>query len=218
MWIDISQPVSGDLAVFPGDTPFTSSRLYSIDNGDAVTVHQIEMSPHTGTHVDAPLHTEYSGVSIEQLRPDRWIGPAEVVECLGEGPVRENEVNLANLTTNRLLIRTQTRNDPTQWSPPYRFLSAEFVHAAADAGIVLIGIDTPSVDPVESKELPAHHALFKHGIVNIENLLLEGVSPGIYFVNAAPLPLKGIDASPVRALLCSIESLLHSLSSATRDR
>jgi arylformamidase len=70
----------------------------------------------------------------------------------------------------------------------------------------LIGVDTPSVDPFESKELPAHHTFFKLDMAILEGLVLDGVAEGCYELIALPLPLVGFDASPVRAILRNLPS------------
>ncbi len=71
-------------------------------------------------------------------------------------------------------------------------------------GVVLIGIDTPSVDPFDSKTLDAHRALLKYGIVNVEGLILEHVPDGVYEFIGLPLKLVGFDASPIRAVLRTV--------------
>ena len=68
-------------------------------------------------------------------------------------------------------------------------------------GVVLVGLDSPSVDRFDSKDLPSHKALARHGIANLECLALDGVPAGRYEIVALPLRLKGRDASPVRAIL-----------------
>jgi arylformamidase len=76
-------------------------------------------------------------------------------------------------------------------------------HLAA-LGVVLIGIDTPSVDALASKDLMAHHAFLRHQIRNLEGLWMPEVKPGIYELCALPLRLTDADASPVRAVLREI--------------
>jgi arylformamidase len=87
------------------------------------------------------------------------------------------------------------------WAPNVTPLLAETVAALDDAGVVLVGTDAPSVDPVDSTALPAHHALCDAGIVNLENLALADVPPGRYELMALPLRILGADAAPVRAVL-----------------
>ena len=73
-------------------------------------------------------------------------------------------------------------------------------HLAAE-GVKLVGVDVPSVDPVDSKDLAIHHALGRAGIVNIENLALARVDGGAYELLAAPVAWRDLDAAPLRAIL-----------------
>jgi arylformamidase len=68
-------------------------------------------------------------------------------------------------------------------------------------GIRLIGLDVPSVDPIDSKTLPAHHALWEAGIHILEGAVLDNVEEGMYELIALPLPILGGDGSPVRAVI-----------------
>ena len=66
---------------------------------------------------------------------------------------------------------------------------------------MIVGIDTPSVDPGTSAALPAHHQLLQHDMRVLENLVLDAVPAGDYELIALPLKLMHADASPVRAVL-----------------
>ena len=70
-----------------------------------------------------------------------------------------------------------------------------------DAGIQLVGIDTPSMDHADSKELDGHHVLYRGGVAILENLDLSQVPAGDYELIALPLRIVGGDSSPVRAIL-----------------
>ena len=83
-------------------------------------------------------------------------------------------------------------------------LSPALVEELARQGVVLIGIDTPSVDPATSKELPSHQAIYRHDIAILEGVVLTSVNEGDYELIALPLKIKGADASPVRAILRSL--------------
>jgi len=65
----------------------------------------------------------------------------------------------------------------------------------------LVGIDSQSVDPADSKTLDSHHRLLAHDLRVLENLVLDHVPPGDYELIALPLKFATLDASPVRAVL-----------------
>lgn len=106
-----------------------------------------------------------------------------------------------SIDTPRLLFRTDTFPDADHFTEDFASFTPELVDAAADAGVVLMGIDTPSVDPFDSTEVPTHYRMLERDVVGLEGLDLTAVPPGRYQLVALPLPLVGFDASPVRAVL-----------------
>ena len=71
----------------------------------------------------------------------------------------------------------------------------------SNKGVFLVGIDTPSVDPCDSKRLESHTEIAKRNMAILEGVVLEDVEDGIYLLSAVPLKIKNADASPVRAIL-----------------
>jgi len=201
--IDISPPLSVGMGVFPGDAAFEVAQTFAIGPGCPVNVARIAMSTHCGAHVDAPLHYDPAGASIDTLDLDDFIGPARVIDARGPGLLcRFEEIESAlDRAPPRLLFRLMEGDDHFSWPTGFRALAPEAVERLAQAGIRLIGVDVPSVDPETSKELPSHMACRRHDIRIVENLVLGGVMPGDYELIALPLRLKGLDAAPVRAVL-----------------
>jgi arylformamidase len=72
---------------------------------------------------------------------------------------------------------------------------------ADHGGVQLIGIDSASIDPADSKALASHQVLRRRGLRVLENLVLDTVPEGDYELIALPLKLMDADASPVRAVL-----------------
>ena len=70
--------------------------------------------------------------------------------------------------------------------------------------MILFGTDAPSVDHVQSKELPGHNALHQNHIAILEGLDLSDVPDGVYDFVALPLKIENGDGSPVRAVLRQI--------------
>ncbi|MFN2566996.1 MAG: cyclase family protein [Gemmatimonadaceae bacterium] len=200
---DISTAVRPGTPEWRGDTPYSCRWTWAISSGSSVNVSAIEMSPHVGTHADAPLHVRDDGPASDALSPDAFVGPAIVVglEELG-GPV-DAHVLAARLPARveRLLLRTgrtiATGAFPIAWPA----LTPACVRWLATRGLRLLGVDAPSVDDRESKTLDTHHALFEAGAAILENLDLRGVPDGSYELIALPLRLDGLDAAPVRAVL-----------------
>lgn len=201
-WIDISQPLDNQVAGWPGDTPFSYEVVWSKEASGSVNVGKLTMSIHTGTHIDAPFHFDNHGKRTIDLDVGLYVGPAFVIHL--EQPESIGPEELADIELNgvtRLLIRTGTWLSRERFPEEIPHIRPELAPYLAEKGIRLLGLDVPSVDPLDSKELPAHHGLAQHGIHILEGAVLDDVVPGEYELIALPLPLADADGSPVRAVL-----------------
>jgi arylformamidase len=199
---DISQPFSSRTAVWPGDTPVELSWPLRQDRGDAVTVATLTTSVHAGTHADGFLHVVRDGETAAQMPLDAYIGRCAVVDARGRDVVSEDDVAGLDLRrAERVLFRTRERVDETEFPDVFAHLAPGLARLLAAHGVRLVGTDAPSVDPVDSKTLDAHHALAQGRVAILENLLLVDVPPGEYTLVALPLRLTEADSSPVRAVL-----------------
>jgi arylformamidase len=166
-------------------------------------VSRVTLSTHTGAHADAPLHYAAAGAPVGGLDLARYLGPCRVVHAMARRPLvqpEELEPALAPGVT-RLLIRTYARAPVEAWDPDFTAIAPATIERLAAAGVVLVGIDTPSLDPQESKTMDAHKAVRRHGLSILEGLVLDAVAPGDYELIALPLALAELDAAPVRAVL-----------------
>lgn len=200
--IDITHAHSNSLAPWPGDTPFDFQFVARLRDGATCNVGRLHCSIHTGTHADAPYHYNDAGRTIDALSPDIFIGPARVFEALGhEVLTREVFAGLDAKATPRVLIRTNTSDDKSVFPPRIPTLAPDVPAWLGAQGVRLIGLDVPSVDQVDSKTLPLHHALDAAGIIILENLDLRAAAPGVYELISLPLKITGGDGSPIRAVL-----------------
>lgn len=200
--IDISQAVSEASAVFPGDRAFALEQR----SWGGVVVGAVATTLHIGTHADSPAHLGAAGAGAGDLALAAFAGAAQIVERLGDDPIGERDARSWSLEPGvRYLVRTRRRVDPGVFPDPFAHLTPDAARALAGAGIALFGIDTPSVDHRDSRELPAHRALFDGGVAILENLDLGDVAPGRYELWAFPLRIPGADASPVRAVLRELQ-------------
>lgn len=201
--IDISQPVRAGIAGFPGDTAYAEAPHFAIGPGCPVNVARITMSTHCGTHADAPLHYAAGGAPIGALALEPYVGPCRVIDARGPGALCAPNDIARHLdgAPPRILLRLADTLDPAVWPSGFRALSSALVEMLAARGVVLVGIDTPSVDPETSKDLPAHTAARTADMRLLENLVLADVVPGDYELLALPVNLAGLDAAPVRAVL-----------------
>lgn len=204
MLIDISRPIHTRTATWPGDTKFSVDYLMKMSDGDSVNLSTITMSPHTGTHADAFYHNLEDGIHPLDMPLENYIGPATLVSTSRKsGPLVPSDFDSYHLeSVERLLIHSHiSDNDETVWTEDFPHLSLELVDWLVTLGCKLIGLDSPSVDHFHSKTLDCHKALAAHGIVNLECLSLKGVPDGEYELIAAPLRFDQVCATPIRAIL-----------------
>ena len=202
---DISPFISPDTPTFPGDTAYSQRWVAQIGPASPVNVSAITMSPHVGAHADAPLHYG-DAEAIGSIALDPFLGRCRVVHAIDRGALI-TPAHLSHATGDlppRVLVRTCVRA-PTRWSSAFSAFAPETIAWLAGLGVRLVGIDSPSVDPADSKTLDSHQQLLAHDMRVLENLVLDDVGPGDYELIALPLKLMLADASPVRAVLRSLE-------------
>ena len=200
---DISPALHAGIATWPGDTPFAEERTWHLDETCPVNVSKITLSTHTGAHADAPLHYDADGEPIGAVDLDSYLGPCRLVDATKAGPLVTPDIVAPHLedVPPRVLFRTLRQSTPDKWNEAFTAVDAATIDLLAGTGCRLIGIDTPSMDPQNSKTLDAHKAIRRHRMAILEGLLLDGVPPGDYELIALPLKLKNADAAPVRAIL-----------------
>lgn len=201
-YFDISPEISESTPVFPGDFPYRRTDSLSFKNGEHLALSHIQTTVHIGAHADAPNHYHPQGAGIDARSLDYYIGPCQVLSAgAPKGTRLQPEAIKAKIAAPRVLFKTGSFPDPKRWNDDFNSLSPELIDFLAKAGAILVGIDTPSIDPADSKKLESHQAVFKHDMAILEGLVLEHVPQGLYDLIAPPLRLKGADASPVRAVL-----------------
>lgn len=204
--IDISRLVSEETAVWPGDTSFSRTWVMSIADGGSCNTSTITLSAHTGAHTDAPSHFIDDGPTLDQVDLRKYLGPCRVLNARHRDAIRLDDLEGLDLQAEeRLLFRTPEPPGDDTWDDGFTYVSVEVARAAAEGGLKLIGIDTPSMDPMTSKTLDAHKALFAGGVAILESIDLSNVDEGRYELIALPLKIRGADSSPVRAILRTLD-------------
>ena len=195
---DISQEVFG-CTVYPGDPAPKKETLCSVEKGDLYNLTAFSMCAHNGTHVDAPFHFLKDGKTAEAISLERMVGPAFVALCEDDVLASDAEYILQKAknfdpeAVKRILIK----GNATVTLP-----AAEIF---AEAGVLLLGVESQSVGPEEAP-MAVHLTLLKKEVVLLEGLRLSEAEEGAYFLSAAPLALAGSDGAPCRAILISFEN------------
>lgn len=211
---DISAPLRAELVTWPGVVErFDRHTVASFDAGDAMTVSQLHLGAHAGTHIDAPCHFLPGGGGIETLPTDALIGPAHVIDVPPGAAVISADL-LDDMAipegTTRLLARTSNSGwsrRATAFDEGYVAFDAPAATWCVDHGMVLVGIDYLSVEPfdADARDFPVHRTLLGAGVVVLESLDLAGVPPGSYDLVVLPLLIPGSDGAPARAVLLEPE-------------
>lgn len=202
-YFDISPEISSQTAVFPGDCAFSRSVQLNQTKGDPFLLSSFETTAHIGAHTDAPNHYHLKGHGIETRDLNFYLGNCQVitVRVPPGGRISPDDLGGTPITERRVLFKTGSFPNPNQWNSDFNSLSPALIEMLSKRGVILVGIDTPSIDPVDSKTLESHQAVFKNNLAILEGIVLDRVPDGIYNLIALPLKIKNCDASPVRAIL-----------------
>jgi len=200
---DISQRLSARTPLWPGEPDLVLKRNVSIGPDCPVNIGEISFPLHAGTHADAPLHYSNDGVASADSPLSPYIGPCVVIDARGAGDrVEQDDCDWAMLEgATRVLFRTYARFPHDHWDENFKAIAPDLIARLRDGGAVLIGTDTPSLDPQTSKTMDAHHEILRGDMRILEGLVLEDIAAGAYELIALPLAIEGADASPVRAIL-----------------
>ncbi len=203
LW-DISPPLHAGSPVFPGDARYEQRWAAKLGPGCPVNVSTITLSPHTGAHADAPLHYDAEGATVGALDLTPYLGPCRVIHAIGVSPLIEWRHLAPAINVQlpaRVLVRTYLRMPIDCFDDALAAYAPQTIERLADLGVTLVGIDTASIDPADSKSLDSHQVIRRRGLRVLENLVLDDVPEGDYELIALPLKLTTADASPVRAVL-----------------
>jgi arylformamidase len=206
LW-DISPPVHASSPVFPGDHATEVDWTFRIGPGCPVNVAELTLSAHVGAHADAPLHFTEEGTPAGEMSLEPFLGPCRVIDVSDVRPlVTVDDIDDVTDLPPRVLFRTYA-TQPTSWDDDFCALDPALIDLLASHGVRLVGTDAASLDPSDSKDLPAHFATHRHDVRILENLLLDEVPAGDYELIALPLKLATADAAPVRAVLRPIQEV-----------
>jgi arylformamidase len=212
---DISRALSSGLAPWPGDTPFRFELKWKMAEGATVNVGAVNMGVHNGTHADAPFHFDESGDPIERMPLDAYIGDAVVVDVTklfartGDELDRKRQIGVSDLEAfsasleqaPRLLLKTGVWKDSKVFPDWIPVMAPDVPEWLRKREVKLLGLDLPSVDPIDAKKLINHYALAAARVAIVESLDLSEIKAGTYLFSALPLKIAGGDAGPVRAIL-----------------
>lgn len=208
---DISLPISEDMVRWPSHPPITIQQQSHLERGDRSTVSIINMCVHTGTHVDAPNHFIAKSDGVDRLDLNGLVGSATVADLSGTDRIDSEVLTQLDLPvdTQRLILKTgnskRWAQGPVVFFEDYAGITTDGADWLVNKGIRLVGIDALSV-AVYDQLTATHETLLESGMIIVEGLFLDGISPGQYQFVCLPVNLKGIDGAPARAVLIEAEN------------
>jgi len=204
---DISQRLRAELPVWPGDSAFECSVTAAVSEGSSVTLHKISLSTQSGTHAECSLHVRDDAPSLDELDLSAFVGECELrdVSAAVDRVTLSDVLDRLPSKVERVLLRTLRAPDWNHWPSGFTAIDPALIEALAARGCQLIGTDAPSIDPETCKALRSHHAAHRAGMAILEGLVLDGLPEGRYELIALPLPIEGLEATPIRAVLRELD-------------
>jgi arylformamidase len=200
--IDISVPLHEQTVIYPGTPAMSLEPIKSTATGSQLT--KITMSSHVGTHIDAPVHADPAGLSLDHLPMEAFIGPCRVIDCT----ISVGSISIADLEMHRvkegeriLMKTTNSARGLDMFYEDFVFLSPDAATYLAEKSVALVAIDYFSIKQKGSKDNRPHTELLSKNIPIVEGVDLSHVEPGEYMLVCLPLKFMGIDGSPCRAVL-----------------
>jgi len=205
MIYDISMPLREGMPVYAGNPPFRRIVTHELAKGDSANQSRLEFGAHCGTHIDAPLHFEKDGFTVDAVPLENLAGPARLLHFPGLKQIDRADLEKLDWKgVERVLFRTRNSEHWARgggFDPAYVYLTGEGARFLVESKVRLVGTDGLGIEQYKHKEHPAHHALLQAGVTILEGLYLIDVPPGDYTLFCGPLRIEGGEGAPARAFL-----------------
>lgn len=203
-FIDISVEIDERMICWPETATPKIDYKNKMADGDSTNDRNIYINLHTGTHMDAPNHFINEGNTIEKICLDKCCGRVYVLDIKenvisGDVIYRHKEI-FKNYS--KVLFKTSNSNLSKDIFN-YNFVALDESGAVAilDYGIELLGIDYLSIQKYGRENNSVHTLMLGRNVVILENIDLSRIDEGEYELFAFPIKIKGVESSPVRAVL-----------------
>ena len=202
--IDLTREICDGTESFPGDrVGIEIERLETVKTDGHNLSRITRFDCHCGTHIDSPLHFVDEGDDVASIPLD--IVPAVVISTQEKRIGVRVFQDAGSLAGYAVLIHTGwcSRVGSPDFYKEFPYLTRESASLLAKSGARIVGLDSPSPDPSNSVDFPAHSILLAEGVQIVESLInLDQLyaASGTPFFAAFPLRIRGLEASPVRAV------------------
>ena len=208
MLLDITRPICAETLLHPGDPPFMHARYSDMAQSAHYNLSLVTLGIHTGTHFDFPLHFDNAGPGVEAFPPERFIVTAHVIDCGDAGAVQAAHLlGVPVASGDAVLFKTRNADAPQdRMQPGWVYVTPEAAQACVELQVGIVGADYIEVEQgVDAGHYPVHATLLGHGVLLLENLDLRGVAAGTYRLYCFPLLIPGLEGSPCRAVLETLD-------------
>ena len=206
-WIDISYPLSKDMLHWPHDPipPSVESNTFTPEDA-TITMTQMTINTHHGTHIDAPRHFFPEGKTIDDMPLGAIMGPARVIEIKDTVSIKTEELEAHNIQEGeRILFKTINSSyyKKGKFVEDFVYISTEAAHYLKDKKVAVVGIDYQAVGSFKDRDnlIEVHKVLVGNGIWVIEAIDLSEVKAGNYEIICLPIKIAQGDAAQARAIL-----------------
>ena len=202
---DLTRLITNDIPVWPG-TPKPSFTPGSTLERDGFRETKVEAFSPGGTHMDAPAHMFADGKPLDEFPVNHFWGTAWVLDASKLGPggrVTADMLDGFPAGADFLLVSTgwELFWNRVEYFGDFPLLTPEAIDRALSLGVRGIGLDTMSIDAMDSEDFPNHKRILSAGCVVIENLCnLAPIRGETVKFAALPLKFENSDGAPVRAV------------------
>lgn len=206
--IDLTHSINEFMPVYPGTEPPKILDANTVEE-HGFAEKKITMFSHTGTHMDAPKHMRSEGKALDTFSVDKFIGKALIVDLTN---MESQDITAEYLEKYKekidkvdfVILKTGWSKywNKKEYFKGYPTLTKEAAQWLMEFNLKGIGVDTISVDTIETADFYNHHTFFENNLVIIENLNnLSEIKEDEVIFSAMPLKIENADGSPVRAVI-----------------
>jgi len=202
---DISVTLGTESIDYPGDTSY-SRNLIMNSTDSFCNLSRLEMSCHSGTHLDVPFHFYNDGKTLDDFQVTDFIKRVHVIEIMDREKITASEVDWSPILPGEgILFKTRNSRDGLVTSgkfvSDFVYLSEEAAKKVNECKAALVGIDYISIEKYGVEQFHSHLEVLGQDVIVLEAINLVNIPEGKYTLMCLPLKLSGADASPVRAVL-----------------
>lgn len=223
--VDLTHSINARVPTYePAEQSVYQVKTVATIEKDKYFARNITLPEHFGTHIDAPAHFARGMWTVDQIPPERLMGPLVVLDVSAK--VKDNpdyQVSVEDIAAWEhangeiapgAVVMARTGWD-ARWNSVKEYRNADtkgvmhFPGYAEDAAKFLVegrnvlglGIDTLSIDYGPSKDFEVHQYTLAHSVYHLENVAnLDRAPAKGAIVVVAPMKLEGGSGGPVRIL------------------